>query len=41
MTWPHSQAAKTSPSHGEGVGSIPAGVTKTKQDGRKDHPVLF
>ncbi len=25
---PHSQAAKTSPSHGEGVGSIPAGVTK-------------
>ncbi len=32
-TWPHSQAAKTSPSHGEGVGSIPAGVTKTKQHG--------
>ncbi len=27
---PHSQAAKTSPSHGEGVGSIPAGVTKIK-----------
>ncbi len=27
---PHSQAAKTSPSHGEGVGSIPAGVTKTE-----------
>ena len=28
-TWPHSQAAKTSPSHGEGVGSIPTGVTKS------------
>ena len=26
---PHSQAAKTSPSHGEGVGSIPARVTNT------------
>ena len=27
-TWPLSQAAKTSPSHGEGMGSIPVGVTK-------------
>ena len=25
--WPRSQAAKTSPSHGEGPGSIPGGVT--------------
>ena len=29
-TWPLSQAAKTSPSHGEGMGSIPVGVTKKK-----------
>ena len=28
--WPLSQAAKTSPSHGEGMGSIPVGVTKQK-----------
>ena len=27
-TWPLSQAAKTSPSHGEGMGSIPVRVTK-------------
>lgn len=28
VQWPLSQAAKTSPSHGEGMGSIPVGVTR-------------
>ena len=31
-TWPLSQAAKTSPSHGEGMGSIPVGVTNQVKD---------
>ena len=30
MTWPLSQTAKTSPSHGEDMGSIPVGVTKKR-----------
>ena len=29
--WPHGQAVKTSPFHGEIMGSSPVGVTKTKQ----------
>ena len=29
MIWPVGQAAKTSPSHGENMGSIPVRVTKT------------
>ena len=39
-TWPLSQAAKTSPSHGEGMGSIPVGVTK-KENIRTCSDVFF
>ena len=39
-TWPLSQAAKTSPSHGEGMGSIPVGVTK-KENAPQTRGVFF
>ena len=40
-TWPHSQAAKTSPSHGEGMGSIPVRVTKSKRPPRMGWSFAF